>query len=212
MLKPYEYIYNLVQTFMKDQVSYALGLSIGNNFKASGIKSVEGADFLEGLQDALSENKPQLTYAQAQELLHRFFEKLQGEEAEINRKAGDEYRKILQNKAGVTTLENGIQYEVLRTGTGAKPTAKDTVRVHYHGTLINGTVFDSSVERGEPAEFPLQGVISGWTYILQQMPVGSKWRVVLPPQMAYGERGAGSSIRPNMTLIFEIDLLDIVHK
>ena len=197
---------------MTDRISYALGLSIGNNFRASGIKSIEGTDFLEGLQDALKGNKPQLSYEEAQQLLHSFFGKLQDEEAEINRKAGDEYRKILSNKAGVTTLANGIQYEVLRNGDGAKPTARDTVRVHYHGTLINGTVFDSSVERGEPAEFPLQGVIAGWTYILQQMPVGSKWRVVLPPELAYGDRGAGSTIRPNMTLIFEIELLDIVRK
>ena len=195
---------------MKNETHYALGLSIGNNFRASGIKSVETEDFVVGLTDALSGATPRISYEQAQTLLRTLFSELKAQEGAINRAAGDEYRSILAKKSGVTVLPNGILYEVIKSGTGAKPTAQSSVRVHYHGTLINGVVFDSSVERGTPAEFPLSGVIAGWTYILQQMSVGSKWRVVFPPELAYGERGAGDAIGPNMTLIFEIELLGIV--
>lgn len=196
---------------MTDKISYALGLSIGNNFRASGIRQIVAEDFLEGLQSVFEEREPQMSYQEAQQILNAFFERLQKEENEINLKAGQEFQEIQKNKTGVVTLENGIQYEIFKKGEGEKPTATDKVRVHYHGTLINGTVFDSSVERGQPAEFPLNAVISGWTYILQQMPIGSKWRVTIPPHLAYGDRGAGQIIRPNMTLIFEIELLEIVR-
>lgn len=194
----------------QDEVSYALGLSIGQNFKASGIKAVTDEDFIAGLQDAIQGREPQMTMERAKEVINQLFVRLQQEEAELNAAAGREYQAILRNKAGVTTLPNGLQYEILREGDGEKPKATDKVRVHYHGTLINGVVFDSSVQRGEPAEFPLNAVIRGWTEILQLMPVGSKWRVTIPSELAYGSRGAGELIRPNMTLIFEIDLIAIV--
>lgn len=194
----------------QDEVSYALGLSIGQNFKASGIKAVTDEDFIAGLQDAIQGREPQMTMERAKEVINQLFVRLQQEEAELNAAAGKEYQAILRNKAGVTTLPNGLQYEILREGDGEKPKATDKVRVHYHGTLINGVVFDSSVQRGEPAEFPLNAVIRGWTEILQLMPVGSKWRVTIPSELAYGSRGAGELIRPNMTLIFEIDLIAIV--
>lgn len=194
----------------QDEVSYALGLSIGQNFKASGIKAVTDEDFIAGLQDAIQGREPQMTMERAKEVINQLFVRLQQEEAELNAAAGKEYQAILRNKAGVTTLPNGLQYEILREGDGEKPKATDKVRVHYHGTLINGVVFDSSVQRGEPAEFPLNAVIRGWTEILQLMPVGSKWRVTIPSELAYGSRGAGEMIRPNMTLIFEIDLIAIV--
>ena len=194
----------------QDEVSYALGLSIGQNFKASGIKAITSEDFIAGLQDALAEREPQLTNERAREVINQLFTRLQQEEAELNAAAGKEYQEIMRHKSGVVTLPNGLQYEIIKEGSGAKPKATDKVRVHYHGTLINGVVFDSSVERGEPAEFPLNAVIPGWTEILQLMPVGSKWRVVIPSELAYGSRGAGDVIRPNMTLIFEIELLDIV--
>lgn len=194
----------------QDEVSYALGLSIGQNFKASGIKTVTDEDFIAGLQDAIQGREPQMTMERAKEVINQLFVRLQQEEAELNAAAGKEYQAILRNKAGVTTLPNGLQYEILREGDGEKPKATDKVRVHYHGTLINGVVFDSSVQRGEPAEFPLNAVIRGWTEILQLMPVGSKWRVTIPSELAYGSRGAGEMIRPNMTLIFEIDLIAIV--
>ena len=194
----------------QDEVSYALGLSIGQNFKASGIKAITSEDFIAGLQDALAEREPQMTTERAREVINQLFTRLQQEEAELNAAAGKEYQEIMRHKSGVVTLPNGLQYEIIKEGSGAKPKATDKVRVHYHGTLINGVVFDSSVERGEPAEFPLNAVIPGWTEILQLMPVGSKWRVVIPSELAYGSRGAGDVIRPNMTLIFEIELLDIV--
>ena len=194
----------------QDEVSYALGLSIGQNFKASGIKAITSEDFIAGLQDALAEREPQLTNERVREVINQLFTRLQQEEAELNAAAGKEYQEIMHHKSGVVTLPSGLQYEIIKEGKGAKPKATDKVRVHYHGTLINGVVFDSSVERGEPAEFPLNAVIPGWTEILQLMPVGSKWRVVIPSELAYGSRGAGDVIRPNMTLIFEIELLDIV--
>ena len=194
----------------QDEVSYALGLSIGQNFKASGIKAITSEDFIAGLQDALAEREPQMTTERAREVINQLFTRLQQEEAELNAAAGKEYQEIMRHKSGVVTLPSGLQYEIIKEGSGAKPKATDKVRVHYHGTLINGIVFDSSVERGEPAEFPLNAVIPDWTEILQLMPVGSKWRVVIPSELAYGSRGAGDVIRPNMTLIFEIELLDIV--
>lgn len=194
----------------QDEVSYALGLSIGQNFKASGIKAITSEDFIAGLQDTLAGREPQLTNERAREVINQLFTRLQQEEAELNAAAGKEYQEIMRHKSGVVTLPSGLQYEIIKEGKGAKPKAADKVRVHYHGTLINGVVFDSSVERGEPAEFPLNAVIPGWTEILQLMPVGSKWRVVIPSELAYGSRGAGDVIRPNMTLIFEIELLDIV--
>ena len=195
---------------LQDEVSYALGLSIGQNFKASGIKAITSEDFIAGLQDALAEREPQMTTERAREVINQLFMRLQQEEAELNAAAGKEYQEIMRHKSGVVTPPNGLQYEIIKEGSGAKPKATDKVRVHYHGTLINGVFFDSSVERGEPAEFPLNAVIPGWTEILQLMPVGSKWRVVIPSELAYGSRGAGDVIRPNMTLIFEIELLDIV--
>ena len=194
----------------QDEVSYALGLSIGQNFKASGIKAITSEDFIAGLQDALAEREPQMTNERAREVINQLFTRRQQEESELNAAAGKEYQEIMRHKSGVVTLPSGLQYEIIKEGKGAKPKATDKVRVHYHGTLINGVVFDSSVERGEPAEFPLNAVIPGWTEILQLMPVGSKWRVVIPSELAYGSRGAGDVIRPNMTLIFEIELLDIV--
>ena len=194
----------------QDEVSYALGLSIGQNFKASGIKAITSEDFIAGLQDALAEREPQMTTERAREVINQLFMRLRQEESELNAAAGKEYQEIMRHKSGVVTFPNGLQYEIIKEGSGAKPKATDKVRVHYHGTLINGVVFDSSVERGEPAEFPLNAVIPGWTEILQLMPVGSKWRVVIPSELAYGSRGAGDVIRPNMTLIFEIELLDIV--
>lgn len=194
----------------QDEVSYALGLSIGQNFKASGIKAITSEDFIAGLQDALAEREPQMTTERAREVINQLFTRLQQEEAELNAAAGKEYQEIMRHKSGVVTLPSGLQYEVIKEGSGAKPKATDKVKVHYHGTLINGVVFDSSVERGTPAEFPLNAVIPGWTEILQLMPIGSKWRVVIPSELAYGSRGAGDVIRPNMTLIFEIELLDII--
>ena len=193
-----------------DKVSYALGLSIGNNFENSGIKDLQVEDFVKGLTDVLSGNQPAITYDEAKEVINDYFMKLQKERLEINKKAGEEFLNINRHKAGVVELPSGLQYEVLKNGTGTKPTANDKVKCHYHGTLINGTVFDSSVQRGEPAVFGVSQVIPGWVEALQLMPVGSKWRLFIPSILAYGENGAGNLIEPNSTLIFDVELLDIV--
>ena len=193
-----------------DKVSYALGLSIGNNFQSSGIKQLQVEDFMKGLEDVLGEKQPTISYEEAKQVINDYFMKLQQERLEINKQAGAEFLEINRHKAGVVELPSGLQYEILKKGTGAKPSANDKVKCHYHGTLINGTVFDSSVQRGEPATFGVSQVIPGWVEALQLMPVGSKWRLFIPSNLAYGEQGAGNVIEPNSTLIFDVELLDIV--
>ena len=192
-----------------DKISYALGLSIGNNFQNSGINNLQVEDFVKGLKDVLNA-QPEISYDEAKQVINDYFMNLQKERLELNKKAGEEFLNINKGKAGVVTLPSGLQYQVLKQGEGAKPTASDKVKCHYHGTLINGTVFDSSVQRGEPAVFGVSQVIPGWVEALQLMPVGSKYIVWVPSELAYGERGAGQDIKPNSTLKFEIELLDIV--
>lgn len=193
-----------------DKVSYALGLSIGNNFQNSGIKDLQMEDFVQGLKDVLTEAKPAISYDEAKQVINDFFMELQQQKLEVNKKAGEEFLQINKGKAGVVTLPSGLQYQVLKAGAGAKPTAADKVKCHYHGTLINGTVFDSSVQRGEPAVFGVSQVIPGWVEALQLMEVGSKWRLFIPSDLAYGEHGAGEAIEPNSALVFDVELLDIV--
>lgn len=193
-----------------DKVSYALGLSIGNNFQNSGIKCLQVEDFVLGLSDVLNEKQPAISYDEAKKVINDFFLRLHKEKLEINKKAGEEFLSINKGRAGVVTLPSGLQYQVLQQGNGEKPKATDKVKCHYHGTLINGTVFDSSVERGTPAVFGVNQVIPGWVEALQLMPVGSKWRLFIPSNLAYGENGAGEMIEPNSTLIFDVELLDIV--
>ena len=193
-----------------DKVSSALGLSIGNNFQNSGIKCLQVEDFVQGLSDVLNEKQPAISYDEAKKVINDFFLRLHKEKLEINKKAGEEFLSINKGRAGVVTLPSGLQYQVLQQGNGEKPKATDKVKCHYHGTLINGTVFDSSVERGTPAVFGVNQVIPGWVEALQLMPVGSKWRLFIPSNLAYGENGAGEMIEPNSTLIFDVELLDIV--
>lgn len=200
-----------------DKVSYALGLSIASNFKATGIEKLDMDSFQDAMKAAMDGKEPKMTSQEASGVLNEFFgklqEKLKKQQAEMaaqNEVLGKNYLRENAQKEGVTTTASGLQYEILKKGDGAKPTLKDTVKCHYHGMLIDGTVFDSSVMRGEPAQFPLQGVIPGWTEVLQLMPIGSKWKVTIPSNLAYGERGAGRDIAPNSTLIFEIELLDIL--
>lgn len=193
-----------------DKVSYALGLSIGNNFQNSGINNLVVEDFIDGLKAVLSGGKPAISYDEAKQVIDEFFVKLQKEKLELNKKAGEEFLNINRHKAGVVELPSGLQYEVLKKGEGKRPSAMDKVKCHYHGTLINGTVFDSSIQRGEPAVFGVSQVIPGWVEALQLMEVGSKWRLFIPSDLAYGEHGAGNLIEPNSTLIFDVELLDIV--
>ena len=200
-----------------DRISYALGLSMGNNFKASGIKEINVQDFADGVAAVYTGLAPRMSYDEAKAEIQRFFGEMQKEQeeqaarmADVNAKAGREF--LLENgkRVEVKTTESGLQYEVLTEGKGAKPTASDKVTVHYTGKLIDGTVFDSSVERGEPATFPLNGVIAGWTEGLQLMGEGSKFRFFIPYHLAYGERGAGASIPPYAALIFDVELLEVV--
>lgn len=193
-----------------DKVSYALGLSIGQNFKSSGFEIADYDDFVSALKSVMNDEEPKMSYNEAKDVVNGYFVEVQQRELARNKELGEEFLKINSLKKGVVTLESGLQYEVIKMGDGQKPKLSDTVKCHYHGTLINGTVFDSSMDRGEPVDFPLTGVIKGWTEILQLMPVGSKWKVTIPSELAYGERGAGRDVRPNATLVFIIELLDIV--
>ncbi|MEG1749367.1 MAG: FKBP-type peptidyl-prolyl cis-trans isomerase [Tannerellaceae bacterium] len=193
-----------------DKVSYALGLSIGNNFQNSGIKDLHVEDFVKGLKDILADATPEISYDEAKQIINDYFMKLQKEKMMNNKLAGAEFLAINIKKEGVVGLPSGLQYQILTKGTGAIPKATDKVKCHYHGSLINGVVFDSSVERGEPAEFGVSQVIPGWVEALQLMPVGSKWRLFIPSDLAYGEHGAGEAIEPNSTLLFDVELLDIV--
>ena len=193
-----------------DKISYALGLSIGNNFFTSGIKNLVIEDFIKGVDDVLSEKTPNISYDEAKQIINDYFVKLQADQIKLNKEAGEEFLRINKEKAGVITLPSGLQYEILVKGTGEKPKATDKVKCHYHGTLINGTVFDSSVQRGQPATFGVSQVIQGWVEALQLMEKGAKWRLFIPSELAYGERGAGEKIGPNSALIFEVELLDIV--
>jgi len=201
----------------KDKESYALGMKIGSDLKRQGVgASVEGAMVARGLKDLMTGSKTAMTEDDMKKLLTQ----LQGEvqekrEADVktagaeNRKEGDAFLAANKTKDGVVALPSGLQYKILKEGTGAKPTTTDTVTCNYRGTLINGKEFDSSYKRGEPASFPVNGVIKGWTEALQLMPVGSKWELFIPPDLAYGDRGAGADIGPDATLIFEVELLSI---
>lgn len=192
-----------------DNISYALGLSIGNNFRASGIKGLEIDDFIKGINDVFNEAKPAIAFDEAQRLLQDYFKNLQAEKFEMNKQVGEEFLRINKEKRDVVTLPSGLQYEVIKTGDGPKPGSDDKVRCHYHGTFVDGRVFDSSVQRGKPAVFGVSQVIRGWTEALQLMNVGSKWRLFIPSDLAYGAHGAGEAIEPNMTLIFDVELLGI---
>jgi FKBP-type peptidyl-prolyl cis-trans isomerase FklB len=193
-----------------NKVSYALGLSIGNNFEASGIGNLDVEEFVKGLKAVLNHETPEISYDEAKKVINDYFVKLQEEKKELNKKAGEEFLRINKERAGVQTLPSGLQYQILKEGKGPRPTAHDQVKVHYTGSLINGKIFDSSVERGEPATFGVTQVIPGWVEALQLMPVGSTWRLFIPSELAYGEHGAGEIIEPNSTLQFDVELLEIV--
>lgn len=192
------------------EISYALGMNIASNLKTSGVDTLDFEEFDKGLK-AVFEGKPtEMTSQDANQLLQEYFTMLQQKQQGANIETGKAFLADNAKRETVTELESGLQYEILKEGTGVKPKATDQVKCHYHGTLIDGTVFDSSYDRGEPAVFPVNGVIQGWVEALQMMPVGSKWKLFIPSELAYGERGAGQAIAPNETLIFDVELLDIV--
>jgi FKBP-type peptidyl-prolyl cis-trans isomerase FklB len=199
----------------KDKVSYGMGVSVARNFKQQGIE-IDADLVVKGLRDELSGAKLLMTEEDLTNTMREFQAELRQKQArarklaaEENKKAGTVFLAENKKKEGVVTLPSGLQYKILKKGTGKKPKETDTVEVHYRGTLIKGTEFDSSLRTGQPTTLQLTGVIPGWKEALKRMPVGSKWQLFIPPQLAYGERGSGSDIGPNSTLIFEVELLTI---
>ena len=206
-------------TTTKEKASYAIGMNLGGGLHRQNI-DVDSAALVQGLKDALSGNKTLLTEEEARASLMQLQSEMQSKmqakaaaEGEANKKEGDAFLAANKTKEGVVTLPSGLQYKILKEGSGPKPTASDSVVCNYKGTLINGTEFDSSYKRGEPATFPVTGVIKGWTEALQLMPVGSKWQLFVPADLGYGPRGTpGGPIGPNATLIFDVELMSIKEK
>lgn len=202
-----------------DKLSYALGMSMGHNFKGTGIKTLNSADFAAGVASVYDGVKPEMAFDEAKRIVNEYFAKLEAEmqaeaakQGEVNRKNGEAFLTENAKREGIKVTESGLQYEVLESGKGDSPKASDNVEVHYTGKLIDGTVFDSSVERGVPASFGVTQVIPGWVEALQLMHEGDKWRLYIPSDLAYGPNGAGGVIGPNMTLIFDVELLRVIKK
>ena len=194
---------------MKDQVAYALGTSIGMQLRQMGAEELDINEFATGVGDALAD-KTAVEPAEIQAVINEFFNRKTEEQSRKAKSAGEEFLAANAKKEGVVTLPSGLQYQVLREGNGKRPKATDQVRCHYEGTLINGTVFDSSYKRGEPAVFGLNQVISGWTEGVQLMQEGAKYRFFIPYNLAYGERGAGQQIPPFAALIFDVELIEVM--
>ena len=202
------------ETSMKsqiDSVSYGLGVSIGNNFKNNQLDTVDVDILAKAMKDVFA-GKASMTQQQADSAINGYMAVKEKSKGADNVKKGQAFLDENKKKPGVQVTPSGLQYIIMKAGTGPKPGLNDKITAHYHGTLIDGTVFDSSVERGQPASFPVSGVIPGWTEALQMMPVGSKWKLFLPSNLAYGERGAGGKIGPNSVLIFEVELISIDAK
>ena len=200
-----------------DRLSYALGLSMGNNFRSSGIEQIDVTDFADGVSAVFSGETPKMTYDEAKEVIRTYFTALEekqraaaAEMGKVNKAAGEAFLAENGKRAEVKTTASGLQYEVLEEGNGPQPTATDRVMVHYTGKLIDGTVFDSSVERGEPATFGVTQVIPGWVEALQLMKEGAKWRLFIPSNLAYGPQAAGGAIGPDSTLIFDVELIKVI--
>ena len=191
-----------------EKLSYALGMVIGHNLKGMGVNTL-GTDFAQAVNDVLNGETPKMTDQEAQQLVGNFLQKQQEEAGKAVREDGEKFLAENAQKEGVTVLPSGLQYTVIKEGEGRKPKATDRVKCHYEGTLPNGTVFDSSYRRGEPAVFPLNGVIAGWTEGVQLMSEGAKYRFFIPYNLAYGERGAGQSIPPFAALIFDVELIEV---
>ncbi len=194
---------------MKDQVAYALGTSIGMQLRQMGAEELDINEFATGVGDALAD-KMAMEPAEIQAVINEYFNRKTEEQSRKAKSAGEDFLAANAKKEGVVTLPSGLQYQVLREGNGKRPKATDQVRCHYEGTLINGTVFDSSYKRGEPAVFGLNQVIKGWTEGVQLMQEGAKYRFFIPYDLAYGERGAGQQIPPFAALIFDVELIEVI--
>lgn len=198
---------------VEELVSYGIGRQMGQQLVDNPFEGVSPAAVAQGLLDALNGVEMPYSNEEMQDAFQEINNRMQAKEAEQSKTlaaAGEAFLAENAKKPGVTVTASGLQYEVITQGTGSVPTKTSKVKTHYHGTLIDGTVFDSSVNRGQPIDFPVNGVIAGWTEALQLMPVGSKWRLYVPQELAYGERGAGANIKPYSALIFDVELIDIV--
>lgn len=193
-----------------DKLSYALGMSMASNLMNSGLRQLDVKSFVEAFTVTMNNTTPSMSPQEANSVIQDYFSKQQNEMFSKNLEAGKAFLEENRKRESVVSLSSGLQYEVLAEGNGAKPKATDKVKCHYHGTLLDGTVFDSSIDRGQPAVFGVNQVIKGWVEALQLMSVGSKWRLYIPSELAYGEQGAGGSIEPNVALIFDVELLGIV--
>lgn len=193
-----------------EKLSYALGMVIGHNLKNMSVNEINAADFAAAVSDVLAGNTTKIDDAEAQQIVNTFLQKQQEEMGNAVREDGERFLAENAKKEGVTVLPSGLQYTVIKEGNGAKPLATDRVKCHYEGTLPNGTIFDSSYKRGEPAVFPLNGVIAGWTEGVQLMNEGAKYRFFIPYHLAYGERGAGQAIPPYAALVFDVELIEVV--
>ena len=199
-----------------DKLSYALGLGIGHQLLQMGAENLNIDDFAQAIKDVIAGNEPKVSNTEAQTIVQEFFQKQEekqraaaAERFKGTREEGEKYLAENAKKDGVITLPSGLQYQVLKEGNGRKPKATDTVKCHYEGMLVDGTMFDSSIQRGEPAEFPLNGVIRGWTEGLQLMQEGAKYRFFIPYHLGYGEQGAGGAIPPFAALIFDVELIEV---
>jgi FKBP-type peptidyl-prolyl cis-trans isomerase FklB len=198
-------------TNLTDKISYIIGRDMASNLRKQGI-NIEAEAFMQGLKDALTGQPSALSQADIQQAMMALQQQMgqqQNAQASQNQQAGEKFLAENKSKAGVKTLPSGLQYQVLQEGKGKSPSRTDQVTTHYHGTLIDGTVFDSSYERGQPATFPVNGVIAGWTEALQLMQEGAKWRLFIPSDLAYGSKGAGGVIGPNTTLVFDVELISV---
>ena len=195
-----------------DSVSYSIGVNVALGLKQQNLANANVKAISQALQDVLQSQNLQIAPEQANQIIGAFFQRDRLEKANANKKVGEQFLLENKKKPGIMTTASGLQYEIVKEGTGPKPMTTDTVKAHYTGWLLDGTVFDSSVERGQPLEIPVNQVIQGWSEALQLMPVGSKWKLYIPSTLAYGSQGTGPQIGPNSTLVFDIELLEILKK
>lgn len=193
-----------------DKFSYAIGLGIGQNLLGMGAKGIVVDDFAQAIKDVLEGNQTSISHQEAREIVNKYFGELEAKMNAANIEQGKTFLEENKKRPNVVTLPSGLQYEVITEGKGKKPQATDQVKCHYEGTLIDGTLFDSSIKRGQPAVFGVNQVIPGWVEALQLMPEGSKWKLYIPSELAYGAQGAGEMIPPHSTLVFEVELIEVI--
>lgn len=193
-----------------DKFSYAIGLGIGQNLLSMGAREINVEDFAKAIEDVLKGNQTAISHNEAREIVNKFFSELEAKVNSENIAKGKAFLEENKNKPNIITLASGLQYEVINEGKGKSPKATDRVRCHYEGTLIDGTMFDSSIQRGEPAVFGVNQVIPGWVEALQLMSEGAKWRLYIPSELGYGAHGAGEMIPPHSTLIFDVELIEVL--